>query len=164
MISGEPPVSSVKFAPITANLLARKGDAAPSVVAPVTTPPRPTLVPRDRSFSPEPRQPDNAEKPRRIMVSITQEDLERLDIAAIKMSTNRHTIVRDALDDYFRKLSAEFPHPCACIEGGPAVPARHAESTTKAAHSSYPVGAENSDSAILADDDRRETGCDVIAL
>ena len=64
---------------ITANLLARKGDAAPSVVAPVKVPSRPTLVPRDdQPLASEPRQPDNAEKLRRIVVSITQEELERL--------------------------------------------------------------------------------------
>ena len=152
-------MSSAKFAAITASLLARKGDAAPSVVAPVTAPPRPTLVPRDdQSFPSEPRQPDN-EKLRRIVVSITQEELERLSIAAIKKGTNRHDIVRAALNDYFRKLSAEFPHPCACMEGGPTVPARHAESKAREAHPSYPVRAENLDSAI-----GDETGRDVMAL
>jgi hypothetical protein len=120
-------VSSAKFAAITASLLVRKGDASPSVVVPVTAPPRPALVPRDdQRLSAEPRNPDKADK-RRIMVAITQEDLERLDIAAIKKGTNRHDIVRGALNDYFRKVSAEFPHPCACIEGGPAFSGRHAE-------------------------------------
>jgi hypothetical protein len=159
-------VSSAKFAAITASLLARKGDAAPSVVAPVTAPPRPTLVPRDRQpFPSEPRQPDDAEKLRRIMVLITKEELERLSIAAIKKGTNRHDIVRAALNDYFRKLSAEFPHPCPCMEGGPAVRPRHVESEARAADPAYhPVCSENLDSAILADEDRRETGCDVMAL
>jgi hypothetical protein len=118
-------VSSTKFAAITASLLARKGDAAPSVVAPAAPPPRPALVPRgNQSFPSEPRQTDNSEKLRRVMVCITPEELERLDIAAIKKGTKRHEIVRSALDDYFRKLSAEFPHPCACIEGSHDVPAR----------------------------------------
>jgi len=103
-------VSSAKFAAITASLLARKGDAAPSVVVPVTASPRPALVPRDeRPFRSEPRQPDNAEKPRRIMVSMTQEELERLDIAAIKKGANRHEIVRSALNDYFRKALVGVP-------------------------------------------------------
>jgi hypothetical protein len=122
-------VNSAKFAAITASLLARKGDAAPSVIASVAAPPRPTLVPRDdRPLPSEPRQLDKADKLRRIVVSITQEELERLCIAAIKKGTNRHDIVRGALDDYFRKLSAELPHPCACMEGRPAVRApRHAD-------------------------------------
>lgn len=119
-------MSSAKFAAITASLLARKGDAAPSVVVPVMALPRPALVPRDDRPAPpelppfvfEQRQPDNADKLRRIMVSIRQEELERLGIAAIKKGISRHDIVRGALDDYFRKLAAEFPQPCACVEGG----------------------------------------------
>jgi hypothetical protein len=149
-------VSSAKFAAITANLLARKGDAAPSLVAPVRPPPRPALVQRDdQPLSSEARQPNNPDKLRRIMVSMTSEELEKLDIAAIKKSTSRHDIVRGALNDYFRKLSAELPHPCACMEGDPAVRARHAESEARAAHSSYLVCAEKRNSAILADEGRQ---------
>jgi hypothetical protein len=118
-------VSSMKFAAITASLLARKGDAAPSIVAPVAPPPRPALVPRDdESFASAPRPTDNSEKLRRVMVCITPQELERLDIAAIKKGSKRHDIVRSALDDYFRKLSAEFPHPCPCMEGNAEAAAR----------------------------------------
>ncbi len=141
-------MSSAKFAAITASLLARKGDAAPSAVAPA--PPRPTLVRRDdQRLSAEPPQPDNAEKLRRIMVCITPAELERLSIAAIKKGTNRHEIVRNALNDYFRKLSAEFPHPCACLEGGVAV-AECDVQCEAATHNSHPACAENLDSAIVA--------------
>lgn len=144
-------MSSVKFAAITASLLVRKGDAAPSVITPVTAPPRPAPIRRNgQPFPRESRQPDNGEKLRRVMVSVTPEELERLDIAAIKKGTNRHGIVRGALNDYFHKLSADFPHPCACMEGGPAIAAPHAESNARAIHSSYPVCAENLDSGILA--------------
>jgi len=119
-------VSSAKFEALSASLLARKGDAAPSFVVPVMAPPRPALVPRDDRPAPpklppfpsEPRQPDNADKLRRIVFCITHEDLERLCIVAIKKGATRHDIVRGALHDYFRKLSAEFPHPCACMEVG----------------------------------------------
>ncbi len=113
-------MSSVKFAAITASLLARKGDAAPSVVVPVMPTPRPAWVPRDEQPSTfEPQQFENVEKPRRVMISLTQEELERLDIAAIKKGATRHDIVRGALNEYFRKLSAELPRPCACMEGVP---------------------------------------------
>jgi hypothetical protein len=156
-------VSSGKFAAITASLLARKGDAAPSVVVPAKALSRPALVPR-YPFHSQSRQQDMAEKPRRVMVSITQEELERLNIAAIKKGTNRHDIVRGALDDYFRKLSAEMPHPCACIERSSAVPPRHAQSEANAAHPTYPVGAEETNSSILTDEDCQETGRDVMAL
>jgi hypothetical protein len=132
---------------MTASLLTRKGDAAPSFVAPVPAPSRPALVPRDKPLR-EPRQPDSAEKLRRTVISLSPEELDRLRIAAIKKGTSRHDIVRAALNDYFRKLSAEFPHPCACIESSSAVPARLAE--LRAANSSYPARAENLDSAVLA--------------
>jgi hypothetical protein len=120
---------------MTASLLARKGEAAPSFVvpiapvAPVMAPPRPTLVRRreEQSSRSEMQRPDNVEKPRRVMVAITQEELERLNIAAIKTGVTRHDIVRGALDDYFRKLSAELPRPCACMESGPLVPAQDSE-------------------------------------
>ena len=144
-------MSPTKFAAITANLLGRKGEAVPSVVVPVITPARPTLVARgDQPFASEPPQPDKTEKLRRIVISITQEELERLCIAAIKTGSNRHDIVRDALNDYFRKLSAEFPHPCACMEGNPAAAARHAQSEARTAPRSYPACAENLDSEIVA--------------
>ena len=142
-------MSSAKFAAITASLLARKGDAVPSIVAPVAASPRPALVPRDdQPIRSEPRPPDNTDKLRRIAVSITAEELERLRIAAIKKGTNRHDIVRRALEEYFRKLSAEFPYPCTCMEGGAAVPARPVEIKPRAAHPSHPVCDLNS--AILA--------------
>jgi len=156
-------VSSAKFAAITASLLARKGDATPSVVVPVKAPPRPALVPRDdQPFASAPRQPDNPEKLRRIVVPITQEELERLCIAAIKKGTKRHDIVREALGDYFRKLSAELPYPCACMEGGPPVP--HAESKAKPVQPSYPVSAENLDSEILAMNTAESPGSEILAM
>ena len=115
-------MSSGKFAAITANLLARKGDAAPSAVLPVMTAPRPTLVARTEALAmPEPPpfpRDEHPERPRRIMVSITQDELEKLGIAAIKKGVSRHDIVRGALDEYFRKIAAELPRPCACMEGG----------------------------------------------
>ena len=127
-----------------------------SVVVPVTPVPRPALVPRDeRPIHSEPRQPENGEKLRRIVVSVTQDELERLSIAAIKKGANRHDIVRAALNSYFCKLSAEFPQPCSCMEGGPAVLARHADNG-RADHHSYPACAEDLASASGDDDDRRE--------
>jgi hypothetical protein len=117
-------VSRAKFEALAASLLARKGDAAPSVLVPIAAPPRRAMIPRDdRPLRPEPpplpfevRQPDQRDKLRRIVISITHEDLERLCIAAVKKGAPRQEIVRDALHDYLRKLSSEFAQPCACIE------------------------------------------------
>jgi len=142
-------VSSAKFATITANLLARKGDAAPSVVAPVKVPSRPTLVPRDdQPLASEPRQQDKPKSCVALWFPSRRKNWKGSRTAVIKIGTNRHDIVRAALHDYFRKLSAELPYPCACMEAVRAVPPRQAETTS--AHPSYPVSVENLDSAISA--------------
>lgn len=155
-------MSSAKFAAITASLLTRKGDAAPSVVVPVK-PPRPALVPRDdRSITSAPRQPDNPEKLRRIMVPITPEELERLCIAAIKKGAKRQDIVREALGDYFRKLSAELPYPCACMEGGPAAP--HTQAKAYPAQPSYPASAEKLDPEMLAIKSAENLDSEILAI
>ena len=115
-------MSSGKFAAMTASLLARKGDASPSAIMPVMAAPRPTVVTRaevpDMPDPPPFPRDEHPERPRRIMVSITQDELEKLGIAAIKRGVSRHDIVRGALDEYFRKFAAELPRPCACMEGG----------------------------------------------
>ncbi|MDE2073079.1 MAG: hypothetical protein KGJ81_06535 [Alphaproteobacteria bacterium] len=107
---------------MTASLLARKGDAAPSLVAPAITLPRPALVTCEvQPAAPEPPpfpKTEQSDRLRRIVVSITQDELEKLGIAAIKKGISRHDIVRGALEEYFRKLAAELPQPCACMDGG----------------------------------------------
>ena len=148
-------MSSAKFAAITAILLARKGDdvrccACHASAAPGAGPARRAA----HSFR------TAATRERRKAASHCgfhpQDELERLSIAAIKKGANRHDIVRAALNNYFCKLSAEFPQPCSCMEGGPAVLARHAESNGRADHHSYPACAEDLASASGDDDDRRE--------
>jgi len=119
-------VSAAKFEALSAGLLARKGDAAPSVVAPVLAPIRRTLAPsEDRplrteppAISAEPPRPADPDRPRRILVSITPEDLEKLCIVAIKKGATRQDIVQSALHDYLRKLSVEPGQSCACLEVG----------------------------------------------
>lgn len=122
-------MSSPKFASMTAELLARKGAAAPSLFTPST---RAVFVTQSDQAPPPfaaahpiaPAEPaplpaaDNADRPRRIMIMITHDELERLGIAAIKKGVSRHDIVRGALDSYFRKLAAELPQACNCMANG----------------------------------------------
>lgn len=62
---------------------------------------------------------DPGEKPRRIVVTLSHEEFERLCIAAIKKDISRHDIVHTALEHYFQQLAAELPRRCACMaEGG----------------------------------------------
>lgn len=131
-------MSSAKFTAMTSSLLARKGDAAPSITA---LPPRmpfigfkdafahraqPSLPPRPDLRMDEMREtsapccePDDSAKPRRIMVTVTDRELEKLAIAAIKKGLTRHEIVRAALDAYFHRLAAELPRKCTCMTDGP---------------------------------------------
>lgn len=126
-------MSSPKFASMTAELLARKGAAAPSLFSPVHSEFTTQSDAAPMPFAPTPREPvraatqaepvplpaaDNADRPRRIMIMITHDELERLGIAAIKKGVSRHDIVRGALDSYFRKLAAELPQTCSCMANG----------------------------------------------
>ena len=132
-------MSTAKFASMDASLLARKGDAAPSLAM---LPVRPSAFASDRP--PVPRhvddmvrpapamRPENGkdrslatphdegpEKLRRIMVIVTTDEFEKLGIAAVKKDKSRHEIVRAALDAYFHQLAADLPRKCPCMADGP---------------------------------------------
>jgi hypothetical protein len=133
-----------KFAPITAGLLARKGDAMPSTLLPPKQPvawarheaqplpqtaqPAPEPIPRPEHIerlshaqtkTPEPaadvRQHDH-DKPRRLFVALSHGEHERLAIAAAKKDMTQHQIVHQALEAYFEKLALDTG--CRCIAGG----------------------------------------------
>jgi hypothetical protein len=120
-----------KFAPMTASLLVRKGDATPSSAAVAAFP---KSAPREEpvvAFAPHavPAQPaqhghaetrgraHDPEYEKRIMIWIGAEDLERLEIAAIKKGTSRHDIASRAIDVYLRALAQDFPKACGCVSG-----------------------------------------------
>lgn len=141
-------MGSAKFAAITSDLLARKGDAAPSVATMPARPsiyveaasPRPVLAcaaanapagdPADNIPQPQTAGPQkdakrkseagkDPQRPRRVMISLTADEFEKLGIAAIKKNTTRHQIARAALDAYFLQLAAELPRACNCMAEGP---------------------------------------------
>jgi hypothetical protein len=137
----EPAVSYAKFAPITAGLLARKGEAAPSFGAkrpvawtsdlPALREPMrdiPASFAADTEFhhtektSPESTTPFTktlsvVEKPRRVVVSLSPCEFERLGIAAIKKGLSRHDLVRDTVNAYLAQLAVEL-NRCACLDDG----------------------------------------------
>ena len=123
-----------KFAPMTSALLARKGEAAPSVVAaqigpsgitPVTVgffdppAPRPAAPPKP---APEPqapprRQPDVARgEKRRVVLTLTPEEFERLGIAAVKSNVTRQEFAREALFQSLAKTARDHGS-CPCMAG-----------------------------------------------
>jgi hypothetical protein len=108
------------FAPLTANLFARKGEALPSA-----TPTKPALFwtrATSEALPPiaEPAPPATpTEKPHRFTIVISQQDFERLGIAAVKKGVTRHQIVRTALDTHMDRLKREYGG-CGCMAtGGP---------------------------------------------
>jgi hypothetical protein len=115
-----------KFAPITASLLARKGDAMPSGLVqtkppmPWTAPPPPLTHERFAWSDNHPHElpHEHHDMPRRLFVALSHAEHERLAIAAVKKGITQHQIVHNALDAYFEKLSAEFDEQCACIANG----------------------------------------------
>lgn len=130
-------MSSAKFASITSSLLARKGDATPSLATlpvrpsafgdiPPPFPPPPPPFKKECSEPPQepvaqpasatmPPRGAPADRPRRIVITLTAEEFEKLGIAAIKKDKTRHQIVRGALDAYFRQLASELPRACNCM-------------------------------------------------
>jgi hypothetical protein len=134
-------VSYAKFAPITEGLLARKGEAAPSfgtkrtvdwmselpaIREPVRDVPPSfatgTEFAHVERAAPEhamvaPKLAPTAEKPRRVVVSMTPCEFERLGIAAVKKGVSRHDLVRNTVNDYLARLAVEM-NRCACLDDG----------------------------------------------
>jgi hypothetical protein len=131
-------VTDSKFAPITASLLARKGDAGPSVLGSAPAfdwaPPRlaqrvemPRLetprmqahvVPITPAPPPVAAGVSALEKVKRISVALSHSDHERLGIASVKRGLSRHQIVRDALEHYFENFAHELNDQCRCMAEG----------------------------------------------
>jgi hypothetical protein len=113
-------MSQPRFAPMTASLLARKGSAAPSSLNGFTLaampPPRPVEIsPPPFDESPVHREHDAHHK--KLFVSLSHPEHERLAIAAVKTGLSRHQLIRDALELYFEQLSADMGHDCRCVAG-----------------------------------------------
>jgi hypothetical protein len=131
-----------KFAPMTSNLLARKGEAGPSVGPGKANPgwhDWREMAPRAGSAfaalsalpeyvrpveQPAPAQPApghppgvDSDHPRKIIIKLSQEEHERLAIAAVKKGVTRNQLVRAALDAYADALLQEYGKTCACIAG-----------------------------------------------
>jgi hypothetical protein len=106
-----------RFAPITAALLARKGNAAPSSMTgfiPAAPPPRqasPSAAVEAKAH------PEHAAHPKKLFVPLSHAEHERLAIAAAKTGLTRHQLIRDALDLYFEQLSRDLGQECRCVGG-----------------------------------------------
>ena len=109
-------MSQPRFARITAELLARKGAAMPSSVtgfAAATPPAKPVELPFAEGHAH--REHDLNHK--KLFVSLSHPEYERLAIAAVKTGLTRHQLIRDALEQYFEQLSRDMGHDCRCVAG-----------------------------------------------
>ena len=114
-------MSQTKFTPVTSRLLARKGDAVPSMVAG-----KPSLISRlaerKASAASKVTANDSAQsgppaKPHKMTVTLSAAEYEKLGIAAVKKGVTRHQLVRAALDLHLERLRQEYAG-CACMAGG----------------------------------------------
>jgi hypothetical protein len=131
-------MSGPRFAPMTSALLARKGDAAPSIIerskpaprwndlAPSLAPaPRPVAFPRAAAShaSPASRETHEAEHAgdhsRRIVLTLSPAEHEKLGIAAVKKGVTRNQLVRTALESFLDSLLQEYRGSCACLGADP---------------------------------------------
>jgi hypothetical protein len=126
-------MSHGRFAPMTASLLARKGGAVPSTIAPryaaspvpaeMVRPVQPApvpvaetaMVPQDNDH--DAHLPHDPARPKKLFIALSHREHERLAIAAVKTGLNRHQLVRDALEAYFEQLSRDMREGCACMSG-----------------------------------------------
>jgi hypothetical protein len=115
---------SAKFASITADLLARKGGAVPSVIAgkPLidwNAPVQPFTPMHDTAADPRHEihvlHRDEAHYMRKIQIGLSDHDHERLRILSARKETSRQQVVRDALCAYFEKQAHEYREECRCL-------------------------------------------------
>ena len=113
-----------KFEPMTANLLVRKGEAAPSPLQDRRKTDRRLTASNviamngfaapEGIFSKKP-VPKPPPKQRRIMILLSEREHETLCHIATKNGLTRYQIVRHALDSYFEWLADEYAKSCRCI-------------------------------------------------
>lgn len=123
-----------KFAPVTAALLARKGEARPWSFGGTEVRPEPNL----ELFSPHSVPPgisqeehaNDASPPgafalprtgdgmRRLTLRLTQTDYERLGLIAAKRDVTRQRLLHQMLQDFLASAAHAYGNRCGCI-GGP---------------------------------------------
>lgn len=127
-------MSQGKFAPVTAALLARKGEARPwsydsaeiapethsGFFAPRAVGPAPLHEPHANDAAPHqgafplPQAGDGA---RRLTLKVSQADYDRLGLIAAKRDVTRQRLLHQMLDDFLAGAVHEYGAQCGCIGG-----------------------------------------------
>lgn len=110
-----------RFASISSDLLARKGEARPWLPPAPETPPRPLIEPSFAAPAVQPAPPHSEvqddELTKRYAVKLTPSEFERLGILAAKLNISRQHILRNAVHDYLSRIEAAYGERCACLTG-----------------------------------------------
>ena len=121
-----------KFAPVTAALLARKGEARPWGYDGAEVAPEPNagfFSPRATASSPAYEEHANDASPppvtvaqtgdgmRRLTLRVSQADYERLGLIAAKRDLTRQRLLHRMLDDFLAGAAHEYGAQCGCIGG-----------------------------------------------
>lgn len=128
-------MSQGKFAPITAALLARKGEARPwgyagseatpepvvgffSARATVAATPAPLHEGHANDAPPVALTPQQAgDGVRRVTLRLSQADYERLGLIAAKRDLTRQRLLQHMLHDFLAAAAQEYGSQCGCIGG-----------------------------------------------
>jgi hypothetical protein len=133
-------VKRQKFAPITSNLLARKGDAKPwqppshglRELVLVSSHESVTGLPADfRAESPQPCNESDSEalpriktaanpgapreRTKRFSLALSPAEFERLGVAAVKRGISRQQILRESMEFYLTDIAQTLMVPCECL-------------------------------------------------
>ena len=112
-----------QFAPITAALLARKGEARPWEYGAANTPSREISSGSKplRALEVPPGPQENAgvagEEIRKLTMRVSHMDYERLGIIATKRDTTRQRLLHTMLDQFLATAAEEYGSSCGCIGG-----------------------------------------------
>jgi hypothetical protein len=109
-----------RFAAITSDLLARKGEARAWPIAPPPELPRPDVLPPPpviASGAVPPIAPPPAV--RKCVIRMSAHDFERLGIIAVKDDTTRQHLLQRALADFLAVKEKQYRPGCRCMAAAP---------------------------------------------
>jgi hypothetical protein len=121
-----------RFAPITAALLARKGEARPwgydgteqhaepqvGFFTPRAVTAKPAIDDHANDVTPPPvALPQSGDGVRRLTLRLSRMDYERLGLIAAKRDLTRQRLLQQMLQDFLSQAASEYGAQCNCIGG-----------------------------------------------
>jgi hypothetical protein len=111
-----------RFAAITSELLARKGEARAWPIAPPPALPRPDVLPPPPIVAPAMKAAPPVMPPpavRKCSIRMSAHDFERLGIIAVKDDTTRQHLLQQALADLLAMKEKQYRPGCLCMAAAP---------------------------------------------